>query len=118
MARKCPICFAAVPRSQLLAYSNDLECPLCQRPLELSGLGRNISALAGLIVAAIVWRIASAHYFGQPGLLGWALPVLFSYLAYSIIAPLVLVLVGDLRLKPEASFPVAMETSPSHSVPH
>jgi hypothetical protein len=114
MARKCPNCFAEVPASKLLAYSNDLDCPSCKRPLEISGWSRNISALAGLIVAGIVWRIVSARFFAQPGLLGWALPVLFSYLAYSVAAPLVLVLTGDLHLKPETYFAPPIETSQPH----
>jgi len=110
MARKCPNCFADVLASKLLA-SNDLECPSCGRPVEISGWSRNISVLAGLIVAGIVWRVVSVHFFAQPGLLGWALPVLFSYLAYSLAAPLVLVLTGDLHLTPET-----IDTSqPSHN---
>lgn len=114
MARKCPNCFADVPAPKLLAYSNDIECPSCGRPLEISGWSRNISALAGLIVAGIVWRIVSAHFFGQPGLLGWALPVLFSYLAYSLVASLVLASFGDFRLKPDASVASPIETSQPH----
>ena len=118
MARKCPNCFASVPAGRLLEYSNDLECPSCGRPLEISPLSRNMSAFAGLVVAAVVWRIVSVHYFGQPGLLGWVLPVLFSYLAYSIVAPLVLVAAGDLRLKREASSTVGIETPEPHPTPH
>jgi len=118
MARKCPNCLAAVPASKLLAYSNDLECSSCHQSLEISGLSRNISAIAGLIVAAVVWRITSAHFFGRPGLLGWALPVLFSYLAYSIVAPLVLVLAGDVRLRPEAQFTPPIEQLQTHEPSH
>ena len=116
MARKCPNCFADVPAPKLLAYSNDIECPSCGRPLEISGWSRNISALAGLIAAGVVWRLVSAHFFGRPGLLGWALPVLFSYLAYSLVAPLVLVLFGDFHLKSET--PLASPIDTSHSQHH
>lgn len=105
MARKCPNCFADVPPTSLLAYSNDLACPSCHSPLGLSNSSRNISAFVALAVAAVVWRVTTAHYASHPGGLDWVLPVLFSYLAYSIVAPLVLVLTGDLGLK--ISGPVA-----------
>ena len=67
MARKCPNCLATVPATKVLVYTNDLFCPTCNSPLQVSALSRNISAFAALIVAAIVWRIASAYYFGHPG---------------------------------------------------
>jgi hypothetical protein len=118
MARKCPNCFAAAPRTKLLVYSNNFECPSCQSPLEISGWSRNISAFVGLIVAALVWKVSSAHYALHPGALGWLFPVLFSYLAYSIAAPLVLISTGDLRFPPSESAPGAAESSPAHLFPH
>ncbi len=118
MPRKCPNCFAAVPATQLAACSNVLECPSCHQPLEISAWSRNISALAGLVVAVIVWRISSAHYSLHEGILGWALPVLFSCLAYSIAAPLVLVATGDLRLKSDTAVASAVEPSKPHHSSH
>jgi hypothetical protein len=115
MARKCPNCFAVVPATQLLAYSNELACPSCQRPLQISPWSRNISVFAGLIFAAIVWRITSGYYMSRPGALGWALPVFFSYLAYSIVAPLVLILTGDLRLRAEPASPSPEYALSGHS---
>ena len=118
MARQCPHCFAAAPVTKLLVYSNNFDCPSCQTPLEVSALSRNISAFVGLIVAALVWKVSSAHYAFHPGALGWVFPVLFSYLAYSIVAALVLIPAGDLRLRPADSVPGTAEPSPLDHAPH
>ncbi|HKN60655.1 MAG TPA: hypothetical protein VJW93_05740 [Candidatus Acidoferrales bacterium] len=118
MARKCPNCFAAVPATKVLVYTNDLVCPSCNSPLQVSALSRNISMLAALIVAAIIWRIASAYYLEHPGALGWVLPVLFAFLAYSVAAPLVLAFIADLQLKPLEPATVVAETAPAHQHHH
>jgi hypothetical protein len=114
MARKCPNCFAVFPAKELLAYSNCLICPSCGTPLEISAPSRNLSAFVGLIGAALIWRVSSAHYGAHPGALGWALPVLFSYLAYSVVAPLGLVLAGDLRVRPDEPIPDAVVAPTAH----
>jgi hypothetical protein len=111
MARKCPHCFAVLPAKKLLAYSNHPECPSCGTPLEISAPARNLSCFVGLVCAAIAWRISVAHYRAHPGALDWALPVLFSYLTYSVAAPLLLILTGDLRVRPA-------EPVPEPAVPH
>ena len=113
MARKCPNCFSTVPATKVLVYTNDLVCPSCNSPLQVSALSRNISAFAALIVAAIVWRIASAYYSGHQEVLDWVLPVLFAFLAYSLAAPLVLAFVADLQLRPLEPAPVVAETAPA-----
>ena len=118
MARQCPNCFAAAPVTKLLVHSNNFDCPSCRTPLEVSALSRNISAFVGLVVAALVWKVSSAHYATQPWALGWAFPVLFSYLAYSIVAPLILIPTGDLRLRPANPVPGSTEPSPAHHASH
>jgi hypothetical protein len=88
-----------VPAGNIVAYSNDLVCPGCQKPLEISGFSRNIASFAGLAAGAIVWMAASAHFSHESSALGWVLPIVYSYLALSIVAPLALILLADLRLK-------------------
>jgi hypothetical protein len=100
-ARQCPNCFAFLPPGQVVAYSYDLVCPSCQHPLEISALSRNLPAYAGLVAGAIVWWLASAHYSGQPGALGWVLPLLVRFTA-------------DLTLKPLDSIVFQYEAPPSH----
>jgi hypothetical protein len=104
--RKCPQCLAVVSAASSAAYSDGIECPRCKAQLEVSPASRYIATLAGLVAAGVVWRVA-----GKPGgMLGWVLPLLYALLAFSIVAPLVLMLTADLRRKaPEkaAESPIA-----------
>jgi hypothetical protein len=118
MARKCPNCFATVPATKVLAYTNDLVCPSCNNPLEISALSRNISAFVGLIVAAIVWRFSSEYYSGHPGSLGRVLPVLLAFLAYSVAAPLILTFIADLQLRPLEAPALVADAAPHHHPAH
>jgi hypothetical protein len=105
--RKCPYCLAVVPATQVVAHSNDLTCPGCGRPLEVSPISTHVSVAAGLAGAVIVWHFSA----GSEGMLGWVLPIVYSFFAFSIISPLILMLAGDLRLKSVEAFPAA--TAPS-----
>lgn len=119
MARKCPNCFVVIPATRVIVYSNDIVCAPCNTPLEISRFSRNVASFTALIVAAIVFRIASAYYSALPSALGWVFPVLFAYLAYSIVAPLVLVLIADLQMRsfdaPAAHHDQAPAQHTSHS---
>jgi hypothetical protein len=108
---------AIIPAGKIASYSNDLVCTGCGRPLGISGFSRNISAFAGLAAGAFVWRIASAHYAGNPGSLGWLLPIVYAYLALSVVAPVVLILMADLHLR-EAEAPQAIHEAPAHQPTH
>lgn len=104
MARQCPNCLAKVPAYKVPVYSSNVTCPSCKSSLELAGFSRNISAFVALIIGAIVFRMSSAYYAQQQGALWWVFPVLFAYLAYSIVALVILVFIGDLqflRFEPE-----------------
>ena len=98
-ARVCPDCLHVVSVDRVLAYSNDLVCPNCGKPLEISLLSRYLSAFAGLIAAVAVWWAASKHYANDSWALAWVLPIVFSYFALSIVAPLVLALTADLQMR-------------------
>jgi hypothetical protein len=112
-ARQCPNCMAIVPAWKIASYSNDLVCTGCGRPLGISAFSRNISAFAGLAAGALVWRISFAHYAGNPGSLGWLLPIVFAYLALSVVAPIVLILLADLHLR-EVEAPPEIHQAPAH----
>jgi hypothetical protein len=117
-ARQCPNCSAFLQPGQIVAYSYDLICPSCQHLLEISPLSQNLSAYAGLVVGAIVWWLTNAHYSGTPGALGWVMPLLLSYLAFSVVAPLVLMFTADLNLKPLDSIVFQYETPASPHPSH
>ena len=118
--RKCPQCLTVVSAARTVAYSEGMECPGCKAQLEVSPASRYIATLAGLVAGALVWRLA-----GKPGgMLGWVLPVLYAFLAFSIVAPLVLMLSADLRSKPPeeaaepAHAPIRSEQAASHGEAH
>ena len=57
-----------------------------------------IATTVGLVAGASVWWATRS----TPNILGFALPVLLSFLAFGIVAPLVLILTAALRTGPEA----------------
>jgi len=118
-ARVCPDCLQNVPVGRVLAYSNDLVCPGCGKPLEISFLSRYLAAFTGLIAAVVVWWAASKHYANDSWALAWVLPIVFSYFALSIVAPIVLALTADLQLRSIEAPSVQHEVAaPSHHLPH
>jgi len=118
-ARVCPDCLHVVSVGRVLAYSNDLVCPNCAKPLEISLLSRYLAAFTGLIAAVAVWWAASRHYANDSWALAWVLPIVFSYFALSIVAPIVLALAADLQLRSIEAAPVQHEVAPaSHQLSH
>jgi len=113
-ARVCPDCLHVVSVDRVLAYSNDLVCPNCGKPLEISLLSRYLSAFAGLIAAVAVWWAASKHYANDSWALAWVLSIVFSYFALSIVAPIVLALTADLELGTAEAVPIHTETAAHH----
>jgi hypothetical protein len=95
--RKCPQCMAVIPAGEALAYSNSIECPGCKKKLTVSDASRFLATLAGLLAAVLVWRMVGNMH----GMLGWVKPVLVGFLTFSIVTPLALAFLADLRLKPE-----------------
>jgi hypothetical protein len=105
-ARQCPYCFAMLPAGKVVACTDELTCPGCRRPLEVSGGSRNLAAFAGLAAGAVAWRWASRHSHYDAGGAGWLLPMLCGCFAVSVFSPVLLMLTADLRLKPIESTPV------------
>ena len=104
--RVCPHCKTEISAPEAAVSSNDVVCPKCGAHLEVASGSRTISSLAGLAAAAIVWRLSS----GSSSDLGGVLPTLYAFLAFGIVAPLVLMATAKLRNAPPA--PVA---EPAHS---
>jgi hypothetical protein len=94
--RACPLCFGRVPRSRILPQSEDLVCPTCHAPLELSRLSRVVGATAGLFAGFAVGQIAFGAMQGN----AWVLPVVGAVLAYGIGSTLVLYFLADLVVQP------------------
>jgi len=113
-ARQCPNCLTMVPAGEIAARSYDLVCPGCQRPLEVSDFSRNLASFGALAAAALVWYFAAARFARDASALGWIMPILYSYLTLSVVAPLLLILLADLRLGSEAPAPVLHEAPARH----
>jgi hypothetical protein len=97
--RACPLCFARVPRTLVLTQGDDLTCPSCRAPLELSRSSRVLSALVGLLAG-----FAAVQFVLRLGTAGrWVLPMAGAVLAYGLISALVLFFVSDLVVQPKTS---------------
>ena len=116
-ARVCPDCLARLSAGKVLAYSNDLLCAQCGKPLEISALSRYIAVFAGLGAAVVVWWYASKHYANDSWALAWVLPIVFSYFALSIVAPIVLALAADLQLRAAEAAPILHHAPEAHGAP-
>lgn len=97
--RACPLCFVRVPRSLVLTRSEDLTCPSCHAPLELSRTTRVFSAAVGLLVAYVV-----ANVVNEPSARGgWLWPIFGAIVGYGFGAALVLYFLADLTARPDAT---------------
>lgn len=103
----CPHCGNTVPAAGVVAFSDGLECPHCQTRLVVADGSRMIAVTVGLIAAFLVWRVSR----DSTNILGFALPVLLSFLAFGIVSPLVLMFTAALRIAPSA---VIIEPVVSH----
>jgi hypothetical protein len=104
-----------VPATEIAARSYDLTCPGCQRPLGISDFSRNLTSFGALAAAAMVWWFTSARFAQDASALSWVMPILYSYLTFSVVAPLLLILLADLRLSSEPPAPVPHEAPAPHS---
>jgi hypothetical protein len=103
-----------LPAGKVVAYSNDLVCENCGKWLEISDGSRYLASFAALIPAVIVWWATSKHYANDSWALAWVLPIVFSYFAFSLVAPLVLALTADLRFRTVQATPVHQEALAHH----
>ena len=96
-ARKCPLCLKAVPAGTVVAKSEGMDCPGCGKRLEVSLRSRYLACIAGVAAAVLVWRLSDPGH----GELGFAAAVLWTFLAFGGVTPLVLMFIADLRVKAE-----------------
>jgi LSD1 subclass zinc finger protein len=115
--RRCPYCLTKVRVGPAVAYSDDLICPGCRRPLEISSASRDVAEALGLAAAAVVWYATTRSWLAQTTL-GWVLPIVYAFLALSIVSTLVLMLSADLRLRADAPKPVEAAAEAGHGTHH
>jgi hypothetical protein len=90
-----------------MAFSDGFDCPHCQTRLEVDTGSRMVAVTVGLIAAFIVWWVARS----SPNMLGFALPVLLSFLAFGIVSAFMLIFVSRLGIAPAI---VVLEAAPAH----
>jgi len=112
--RKCPQCLAVIPAGESAAYSDSIECPHCKARLEVAHGSRLLSTWLGLLVAYAVWRL-TRH---SGGMLGWALPVLYAFLAYSVVSALGVMFSADLRMRPAQPDSEPVHAPSAHGAAH
>ena len=95
--RACPLCFAKVPRDLVLTSGDELVCPSCHTPLELSRSSRVLSSFMGLLAGYVAVQIVLQVFTRGR----WALPMIGAVLAYGIVAALTLFLFSDLVVQPK-----------------
>ncbi len=98
--RICPLCFGKVPATAVVTQSDNIPCPQCGKTLEVSRPSRLLGGLVGLLAGWLVYRLTS---HGE-GMLAWALPMVYAFLAYAVVSPLFLMLTADLVVKPEQPY--------------
>lgn len=110
--RKCPVCLTKLSAIKVVTRSYDLVCPTDGRALEVSRISRNISIFAGLVAGYGVWYFSSQSASNHQAL-GWVFPILYSIVAFGVVAPLVLMLTADLSLKTELPAPEIHSEEPA-----
>ena len=98
-----------------MAFSDGVECPHCHTRLEVAPGGRMIASTAGLAAGWIAWHLAPSS-----SNLGFALPVLYAFLAFGIVSPLVLMFTAGLRPAPPppVAAPATAHGSHGHGAHH
>lgn len=99
--RICPHCKTEISATESASLSNDIVCPKCGARLEVASPSRTIATIAGLIAAAIAWRLSA----GSTNDLGEVLPTLYAFLAFGIVSPLVVMFTANLSNAPALPVP-------------
>jgi hypothetical protein len=105
--RACPLCFGKVRRRLILTVGDDLACPSCHAPLEISRASRVASASGGLFCGFVTWHVVRGISQSD-----WILPIVGAVIAYGIGAALVLHFLSDLVVQPKpplSGFPQAQK---------
>ena len=106
-ARVCPMCQRKVAAGLVVAYSDTLECPQCKSPLRLADSSRIIGAFFALAVGLLVW----GYFAPGVGNMGWALPAVYAFLAYSVSYAIYLMATGEIVSRPADPTPAAVSSA-------
>jgi hypothetical protein len=111
--RECPQCGNKVPATEVVAYTDKIECPHCQALLTVALPTRVIGAFIGLGVGWLVYGWAQKTLTGEAV---WVLPAVYAFLAYSFIYTIYVTTTADLVMRaaePEAAVPAVTPAAAS-----
>jgi hypothetical protein len=111
-ARVCPICKKKVSARLVVAYSDTLECPNCHSPLRLADSSRITGAFFGLAVGFLVWSYAAPG----DGNMGWVMPIVYSFLAYSAAYAIYLMAFGEIETRTADPETMPVEAAAAHGL--
>jgi len=95
----CPLCFAKLPRTLLLAKTLELICPACHAELEVSRASRVLASFVGMLAA-----FAAVHWGGRmSGTAGWSLPIVAAIVVFGICSATALLMFSELTVRAPAS---------------
>jgi uncharacterized protein YbaR (Trm112 family) len=106
-ARICPMCHKKVSAGLVVAHSDTLACPHCQSPLRVADSSRIVGAFFALAVGLLVWSYVAPGN----GTMGWALPAVYTFLAYSASYTFYLMATGELVSRPAEPEPALVEVA-------
>ena len=112
--RTCPNCQAVLSPAQVVAYSDNLECPSCKSRLTVWDGSRFLAAFGGILAGVLAWQLSSA---GAEGALAWTIPVLYCFLAFGAVSSVLLMATADLRVGPEEPAALSLASEAAHSSP-
>lgn len=95
--RKCPLCFVRVPWIETLAHSEEIRCPACHAPLELSRFTRIYSGLGGVLGAWAAVRLTHGIFHGA----SWVICVVAAIFAFGFASAAFVLIAGDLVVRPK-----------------
>ena len=108
--RECPQCMKKVPATEVVAYTNSIECPHCQALLTVALPTRVIGAFIGLGVGWLVYGWAQKSLTGEAA---WMLPTLYAFLAYSFIYTIYVMTTADLVMRQAEVEAPALSVTPA-----
>lgn len=115
--RKCPQCLTKISPGVAAAFSDSIVCPGCKAPLEVAAASRHIAIWAGLAVAVAKYVAIKKFWPLDQMSLGWALPVLAAFLAFSVTSAVLLAVFADLRNRVPEPQPEALPST-GHAAGH